>query len=352
MDKLKLETFSFAALFAGVSILLFFVFAPFIQILTLAAVLAILFHKPYLELRRTLSVWRSVAAFIVVALVFIFFIVPLFLLGWQIFLETGNLYAGLQGNGAQYIQTVQNTVENIVRPIVPGFTFNMGLYLESLFGFISSNLAVLVSGTFYIILETFLMLLAFFFFLRDGEEFVASIRRLSPFREQRTREILRNMHQTTESIMKGTLLVGIVRWVLISLGFYVLGIPNSVLWGGVGGIVGAVPGLGTPFVFIPAVAYLYLDGSTGAALWLAVYGIFVIILADNFLTPYFFRKGMEVPSIFVLFSILGGILFFGPLGFILGPIVLSVFLSILHIYTLVAQEGRTAGAGSSHPANS
>jgi predicted PurR-regulated permease PerM len=79
-----------------------------------------------------------------------------------------------------------------------------------------------------------------------------------------------------------------------------------------------------------------------SAVGLALYGIVTVILVDNILTSYFFGKGLEVSPIFVLFSILGGIFFFGPLGFILGPLVLSVFLSIVRVYDLVEHERITS----------
>lgn len=338
MHKNKLESFSFLALFAGVSVLLFFVFAPFIQILTLAAVFAALFHRPYEDLTRALRGWKSLAALIVVCLVLIFCIVPLFFLGSQIFHEAQSLYAGAQGNGAQYVQTVQNAIENPIQRVFPGFTFDISASVGNLLSFVSGNLAGIVSQTFYVTLDTFLMLLAFFFFLRDGRELLAAIAAASPFGRDETREIFNNMYHTIRSVVRGTLVVALIRWVLIGIGFYLFRIPDATLWGSIGGIVGAIPGLGTPFVFIPAVAYLYFEGNVIGAIGLALFGCAVIALVDNMLTPYFFGRGLAVPSIFVLFSILGGIIFFGPLGFILGPLVLSVFLSAFHIYSVMTGE--------------
>jgi len=75
-----------------------------------------------------------------------------------------------------------------------------------------------------------------------------------------------------------------------------------------------------------------------AAVCLAVFGLVLIMLVDNMLTPYFFGRGLAVPQIFILFSILGGIIFFGPIGFIMGPLVLSVFLSMLNMYSSIAKS--------------
>ncbi len=337
MDRSRIETASFIALFAGALVVLFFVFAPFFQILTLAAVLAIFFHAPFEELSSALRGYRSLAAGLIVLLVLIFFIVPLFFLGWQMFQEVQGLYAGIS-SGANYVQTIQAAVETPLRHLMPNFTFHVDEYLGNILHFVSANLGGLVSGTFFLILETFLMLLAFFFFLRDGEDLLIALHDVSPFQEAHTHEILSNLHRTIDSVVKGTLVVGLIRWVLISVGFYFFGISNAVLWGSIGGIIGAAPGLGTPFVFIPAVAFLYLEGNVGGAVGLAAVGLVIIGYVDNILTPHFFGKGLPVPSIFVLFSILGGIIFFGPSGFILGPLALSLFLSVVHIYKVLVPK--------------
>ncbi|MDB5187956.1 MAG: hypothetical protein JWO50_476 [Candidatus Kaiserbacteria bacterium] len=338
MDRTRIESFSFIGLFIIVSVLLFFVFSPFIQILTFSAVLAILLNRPYEHLTKSLGGWRSLSAGIVVALVLIFFITPVFFLSWQILLEAQTSYAGLQGNEAFYMQSLQNAIEHPIREVFPSFTFNAAQYIANILGLVSNNLAGLVSGAFYTMLETFLMLLTFFFFLRDGRGFVKALHDLSPFQPEQTQEIFDNMQQTIISITKGTFVVGLIRWILITIGFAFFGIPNAILWGSIGGIVGVIPGLGTPFAFIPAVAFLYFEGNIGSAAGLALFGICVIMVTDNILTPYFFGKGLQVPPLFVLFAILGGIIFFGPLGFMLGPLVLSVFLSIMHMYSVLSKR--------------
>ena len=320
MDRDNIESYSFLALFVCVSVLLFFVFAPFIQILVLAAVLAALLHKPYEALSRDLRGWNSVAAVIIVALVLIFCIVPLFFLSLQIFHEAQNLYAGAQGNGAQYLQTIQSALEKPVQRVFPGFSFDLSASIGNVFSFISSNLASIVYQTFYVTLETFLMLLAFFFFLRDGRRLLAAVESTSPFGTEKTTEILNSTYLTIRSIVTGTLVVALVRWLLISASFYFFHIPNAILWGSIGGIIGAIPGLGTPFSFIPAIAYLYLEGNTAGAIGLGIFGVAVIEIVDNVLTPYFFGKGLAVPPVFVLFSILGGVDLFWPARFYFGAV--------------------------------
>src|ERR1700722_3687218 len=131
--------------------------------LVLAAVLAVVFNRPYELLARALYGWRNFAAFLVVGLVLVFCIVPLFFLGSQIFHEAQSLYVGAQGNGTQYVRTIQAAIEHPVQRIFPGFSFDIGEAISNTVSFISSNLASIVSQTLFVALKTFLMLLAFFF---------------------------------------------------------------------------------------------------------------------------------------------------------------------------------------------
>ena len=335
MDKTQLETGAFLVLFCVASILIFFIFLPFVQLLALAAVLAILCRKPFVKLSKWLHGADSLAAGLLVLGVIVFFITPIFFLGAQIFHEVQSLYLASQLHEGNYAQTLRTAIETLVHHFFPTFTFNLGAYTATILSFLSQNLAGFLSQTLFLLLETSLMLLAFFFFLRDGSKIFAALVDLSPFRREHTDEILTNMSTTITSVMRGTLLVALIRWAALSLAFYFFSVPNAVLWGSVGGIVGAIPGLGTLFVVVPAVAYLYLAGQTLAAVLFGIFGLAVLVLIDNLLTTYFFGKGLEVPPIFVICALLGGILYFGPIGFILGPLVLSLFLSTLNMYKIL-----------------
>ena len=129
-----------------------------------------------------------------------------------------------------------------------------------------------------------------------------------------------------------TLFWTLVSVLLLSLGFYIFGIPEPLFWASLSAIVGAIPGVGTLAGLVPSVAYLFFKGTVIYAIGLAVFGFIVIVIVDNLMTTHFFGKGLEVSSLFVLLSIIGGIVFLGPLGFILGPLILSVFLSMLSSY--------------------
>ncbi len=341
MQKDSLKNPLLIFLLIGASLLLFLVFKPFFSLLALAAVFAILLHRPYEWLTRVSGGKRNAAAVITVALMFIFFIAPVFFLGTQIYQEAHGIFLGIHENGSRYLKNIQEMIANPMRQIFPGFNFDMNSYIGNVLVIISNNLETLLYQTFYVIFETFLMLFALFFFLRDGRELLTSFIDASPLGKETTRGIFEKMYQTVTSVMRGTLVNALIRWLGIWIAFSVFNIPNAILWSSIGGIVGAIPGLGTPFAFIPAIVYLYLKGNIFSAVGLALSGIIVIVVVDNILTSYFFGKGFLISPLFVLFSLIGGIALLGPLGFILGPLILSVFLSIVHVYGLERAQTET-----------
>ena len=324
MQNDKLENASFLVLFIGISILLFFVFAPFFAVMALAAVSAVLLHPAYEKLAKLFKGEKNIAAAVTVGLLLVFIIVPLFFLGIQIFTRH-RMCTRRSAVTCPIMYKVFKARLNIrCKNYFPDSFLISNRISGTCSPFISANLESLIYKTFSVIFDTFLMLLALFFFLRDGDDMLASFARVNPLGKDLSKEIFDTMYKTIGAVMKGTLVNALIRWAAISIAFYLFGIPNAILWGCLGGIIGAIPGLGTPFAFVPAVAYLYLQGNMLAALGLAVVGIAIIILVDNMLTSYFFGKGLLVAPIFILFSLFGGIVFFGRLDLSLATCALSI----------------------------
>jgi predicted PurR-regulated permease PerM len=90
--------------------------------------------------------------------------------------------------------------------------------------------------------------------------------------------------------------------------------------------------VGSTIIWGPAAVYLLVTGRIAAGIGLIIWGGVVVSVIDNVLKPILVKGGSETPSIFILFSILGGLTYFGLIGFILGPLILSFLLSLLRIY--------------------
>jgi len=338
METKRIEIIVFSALFIGLSILTFFVFQPFLPILILAIVLSVLFHPLNKKLVQLFHGGKSFVACLLVIIALIFLIIPILFLGLQIFEQAQNFFYLTQAGQGQYIQIIQQNINILVQHVVPNFSFNISDSFNKILLTVSSNLGGLLSQTAYLFIQIFFLLFAFFFFLRDGEKILDSIVSLSPFGKEQNKEITDSVYRTITSVVRGTLFVGLIRLVLFVSIFYFLGITNALLWGTIAGIIGALPGLGTPFVIIPAALYLFFYNNIFFTIAMILFGALIIFFVDNLLSTYFFGKGLDVPPLFVLLSILGGVIFFGPLGFIFGPITLSLFISMLDIYKILIQK--------------
>ncbi len=310
----------------------FFVFLPFLKLLIFAAVLSVVLYPVY---RRVLSFFKGregLAAFAVILIAAVFVITPLIFLSVKVVQESTDLYYSVMSGEKGYLKTLVAAIEKPIRHYLPHFSIDLKIYAEKFFNWVIDNFGSFVSGTAQILLYIFLIAVALFFFLRDGGKFKESFISLCPLDDVYDREIIDRIIATINSVMKGTFFIALFQGFFAGLGFVIFGIPSPVLWGCLAAICSLIPGIGTALVIAPAVAYLAITGETGFAVGLAAWGILIVGLADNFLIPYFYKKGMKIHPLFILFSVLGGLVAFGPVGFLLGPIILSLLFSLLSVY--------------------
>jgi len=108
-----------------------------------------------------------------------------------------------------------------------------------------------------------------------------------------------------------------------------------VLWGSVTAIAALIPGVGTSLVLIPAILFLFISGRFFPGFGLLIWGAGAVGLVDNFLGPKLVGRGMRMHPFIILLSVLGGIGFFGPVGFLLGPLTISLFFAFFEIYSSI-----------------
>jgi predicted PurR-regulated permease PerM len=140
------------------------------------------------------------------------------------------------------------------------------------------------------------------------------------------------------SIIRGSLAGAVIYGIVIGLGFFVFGIPSAILWGAVGAVAAFIPMVGVWLVVIPGALWLVALGSFPQAIGLLIWMVFLSIVIENFLRPWLVGRTAGIHPLLVLFSVLGGFSFFGPIGLLLGPLALGLFLALLEISPLLAKE--------------
>jgi len=197
---------------------------------------------------------------------------------------------------------------------------------------IVSSLSSTTRSTLALIVDFFMMLYAMFFFLSHGRRYLDSMLQYLPLRESEQNQMLHRFVSVTRATLKGTLLIGVVQGTLGGVMFAILGIPGAVLWGLLMIVLSLLPVIGGALVWVPAAIILAVQGAWIKALILSAFCSLVIGSIDNVLRPRLVGHDTQMSDLLVLFSTLGGIAVFGAIGFIVGPIIAALFVTIWEIF--------------------
>ena len=173
-----------------------------------------------------------------------------------------------------------------------------------------------------------LMMFILFFAIRDSERVFRALRELVPLEEKEKTRLFGHLASVTRALVYGTGVTAIVQGTLIGLGFAAVGLPSPVVFGVLAALAALIPLAGTPVVWVPAVIVLAAQGRWTAVLIMVVWGGFVTTI-DNFLRPWLVSGRAEIGALTVFVGVLGGIAAFGPIGIILGPLVLALAIALI-----------------------
>ncbi len=325
----------FLLLVLGASFLVVYLIAkPFLGPLILAAVFAFLFQPIYQKFLNYTNKRESLAALATTVLAIILVIIPIVFLGMQIFKESSHLYQSLVSGSGGFEASILEIVDRIrsASPVFEDFELDFGQYVKQGLAVVIQNLGVVFSSFAKILLNAFVFLVAFYFLFKDGGKLKNYFVALSPLADADDELIVSRLKSGVSAAIKGNLAIGLIQGGLTGLGFAIFGVPNAVLWGGVAAVAAFLPGIGTALIITPAIIFLFLTGNTFGGVGLLAWGVTAVGLVDNFLGPKLVGHGMRLHPLAVFIAVLGGIALFGPLGFILGPLAISVCLALIDIY--------------------
>ena len=167
-----------------------------------------------------------------------------------------------------------------------------------------------------------------FFFLRDGEKILQHCMDAFPMKNEDESYLLNEFQKTTRATIKGTVIVALAQGFLGYLTLLLIGINGALIWGAVMALLSIIPAVGTILVWLPIALVLFLNGEIMDASLLIFSGVFIIGMIDNLLRPILISKKTKMPDYLILLTTIGGISIFGITGFIVGPIIASLFISI------------------------
>ena len=336
----RIQRMSLLVLAIGTSVLFIWVIWDFILALLLAAILSGMFHPIYRRIARRLKYRRSLAAAFTVGGVVLGLIVPLVIflvmIAEQVVQLSQIARPWVETNAWRFTQ-LDRLFERVpqlkfLQPyreqILPKLA-----ELASEVGRLSVGLVTTAATqTATAVLMLFVVLYAMYFFLKDGKSALDKMLYYLPLPPQDETRMIERFMSVARATIKGTVIIGAAQGALGGIAFAVVGVGGAAVWGTLMALLSAIPGLGHALVWIPVTVYLALAGQWGGCIGLLIWCAGVVGSVDNFLRPWLVGKDTELPDIIILVSTLGGLILFGPLGFIVGPIVAALFVTVWDLY--------------------
>jgi predicted PurR-regulated permease PerM len=338
-----LEDKTFLLLVVVVSLAFAWILWPFFGAVLWGTILAIVFAPLDRRLQVTFGQRRTPAALASVVIVLLIVILPFTLIGGLLLQEALGAYDKFQSGELNFSRYFQQTLgampawmtDLLTRFGVSDFGSAQGKLSTGLMEgskFLAAKAVDIGQNTFDLLVNICIVLYLLFFFLRDGDGIAKRIRTAIPLYPEQRRELFDMFTTVTRATVKGNVVTAVVQGVLGGLIFWILDVHAPVLWGVIMAFLSLLPAVGTALIWLPVAIFFLITGAIWQGIVLIAFGVLVIGLVDNFLRPILVGKDTKMPDYVVLISTLGGMAIFGLNGFVIGPLVAAMFMSVWEIF--------------------
>ncbi|MFA5946409.1 MAG: AI-2E family transporter [Patescibacteria group bacterium] len=325
--------------FLGIAAVIIFlswkIVEPF-YIVLLTAVIASVVMTPIEKRLRHLVKRPWLSSLIMVLIMFVMIVGPLATVTVIMAQQAADIIKGTVAN-SDWVAHFKLAEQPFIMAL-PGFArdYLLSVNISELLGafakWVSEKSLAILSGGATFVLNTSIFFICVYFFLFEREKINVELIKISPFKDTVDRGIMVRMSETVRGVVFGSIIVSIIQGIVAAIGFTIFGVPGALIWAAVVVVASQIPMIGTSSVTIPVVIYLLLIGHIPAAIGMAIWAILAVGLVDNLVSPFIVGSRTKMHSLLILLSILGGIQYFGPIGFILGPTVLAALLVVLELY--------------------
>jgi predicted PurR-regulated permease PerM len=326
-------------------------FAPFLTVLILAAILATAFHPLY---SRILKVFRNrsrMASLTTCFLILILIIVPLTIfvlfLGKQAFETYGFIHQKIQDGvldsylkwqkgGMIYdsLGALRDQFGSVINfdnlDIKQGITDSAKVITSWLAG----QSAAIIKGFGGLLMSFFILIFALYYFFKDADIIVKKLMVISPLPVEYEKKLFYKFKEISLATLYGIFLTSIVQGIIGGIGFVIVGVPNALFWGTAIAVFSLIPVVGTSVVWLPASVLMVATGNHVGGIFLFFWGLLIVSTVDNFLRAFLIGGRTKMNQLLTFLSVFGGIWMFGLVGVIFGPLILTLFFTFLHIYEM------------------
>lgn len=325
--------------------LLYEILAPFLTVIFVGGVLVIAFYWLYEKILKAFRGWEKSASLVTCLLVILITVAPITLFAVLVTNEAVDTYQVIEikvnsGVFDKYLQweeggffyDLKKQAEGIVDLEKMDVKKNIVEWAQSLSTFLVSQTGNFVISISNLLLNFFILLFTMYYFFKDGKRLVARIGAMSPLPSFYEGELFRKIAAMVKAILVGVFLTAIIQGIFGGVGFAIAGISSPFFWATAMAFFSLVPLVGTAIIWVPASVILFILGDYWQCVFIFIWGLLVVGSIDNFVRPYLIGGKAHTYPLLTFFVILGGIWKWGLKGIIIGPLVLMVLMSFLHIY--------------------
>jgi len=345
MDRERIIQLFFFGFLAVMAYELFVLIEPFLMPVAWAILLAFLAHPALIELDRLVR-RRSLSALILTVAIALGVILPSVWLSGRLVIEARTLYTQVSGlvDGGGLGKAREWAMHSEFAGAINRRLGSRGIKLEDEIPkravqaaqitseYVVRNMTSAARNVLAAVLDFGIILMTFFYLLRDGESYYTGLRNLTPLHEEDKVAVFETLAATLSAVMRGMMLTALLQGVLIGLGYFLSGVPYWAFLAILTAGGGLLPLGGTSIVWFPATLYLSYTAGLARAATLFIWCVICVAVIDNFIKPLAMRGGTGLPTLALFFGIAGGLEAYGPIGLFLGPAIMSVFAALLRVY--------------------
>ena len=321
------------------------ILSPFATALTAALILVLVFYPLHARIVRVVG-HPNPAAALTTVLALLLVILPFFVLGWLLLTEAASVFPHVQDllmqplsdahGGGFKVPPVLLASWQRVAAFLARWHIDLGeVALENvrrLGNSLTSFGTEVVKNSVLVVIDVVVLVIAIFFFFRDGPALVRAVVELIPMEEADKRVVADRLDETLSAIVRSAFITATAQGALAGLGFAVADVRFPVLLGFAAALLAVVPVVGAGIVWGPVGLYLLLSGQTGAGIGILLWGAIVVTGSDNVLRTIIISGRTQLSLLLLLPGILGGIQVYGVAGALIGPLVIATLLAFARIY--------------------
>ena len=305
---------------------IFFALRDFLTSIIGSIILYTLFRPWYLNLHERKNWNSSLAAIVIILFTFFLLLVPLFSLAWLL-IEKIIEFKNHPETINSLIEKVDNYVgDNFKKPDLVPDTLN------KLEGWLAGSFPSAVARIIHIILQVLVMYFIFYFMLVNHKFLESTFMKYVPFPEKNALQLASKFKNITYACVIGHGLVALSQGILFGIGFMIFGIPNALFWAVVIMLFAFIPMVGPPAVFIPTSLVMISSGNNFSGIGILLYGLILVSSIEYFIRFFVARKIGNIHPVITILGLIIGLPFFGILGLVIGPLIVSLFILLIEFY--------------------